>query len=60
MEKKKKACSKLVEDQVIKAYCFWMRSGHPSSLMKHQKTNQGIHVGVRKRKVCVLASMLPQ
>jgi hypothetical protein len=30
MEKKKKACSKLVEDQIIRAYSFSMRSGHPS------------------------------
>jgi hypothetical protein len=30
MEKKKKACSKLVEDQIIKLISFWMRSGHPS------------------------------
>jgi hypothetical protein len=32
MEKKKKACecSQLVEDEIIQAYSFWMRSGHPS------------------------------
>jgi hypothetical protein len=30
MEKKKKACSKFVEDRIIQAYNFWMRSGHPS------------------------------
>jgi hypothetical protein len=30
MEKKKKACNKLVEYQIIEAYKFLMRSGHPS------------------------------
>jgi hypothetical protein len=62
MEKKKKACSKLVEDQITEAYKFldekwspkfrWWSTGRP--------IKEGIHVGVRKRKVCVLASMLLQ
>jgi hypothetical protein len=42
MKKKKKACSKLVEDQVIEAYKFLDERWSPKFLlMKHQKTNQG-------------------
>ena len=40
MEKKKKACSKLVEDQIIKAYKFLDEVVTQVLLMKHQKTNQ--------------------
>jgi hypothetical protein len=58
MEKKKKACSWLVEDQIIKAYKFLDEKWSPKFLlMKHQKTNQernpcgssqekGLHVGI--------------
>jgi hypothetical protein len=41
MEKKKKACSKLVEDQIIKAYKILDEKWSPKLLIKHQKTNQG-------------------
>jgi hypothetical protein len=42
MEKKKKACSKLVEDQIIEAYKFLDEEVVTQVLlMKHQKTSQG-------------------
>jgi hypothetical protein len=40
MEKKKKACSKLVEDEIIEVYKF-LDVVTQVLLMKHQKTNQG-------------------
>ena len=42
MEKKKKACSKLVEYQIIEGYKFLDEEVVTQVLlMKHQKTNQG-------------------
>jgi hypothetical protein len=44
-----------------KLISFRMKSGHPSSIDEAlEAIKEGIHVGVRKRKVCVLASMLLQ
>jgi hypothetical protein len=62
MEKKKKACSKLVEDQIIKAYKFLDEKWSPKFCWwsTRRPIKEGIHVGVRKRNVYVLASMLPQ
>jgi hypothetical protein len=60
--KKKKACSKLVEDQIIKAYKFLDEKWSPKFCWwsTRRPIKKGIHVGVCKRKVCVLASMLLQ
>jgi hypothetical protein len=52
--KRRRPVASLWRTRSSKHISFWMRSGHPSFV------KEGIHVGVRKRKVCVLASMLLQ
>jgi hypothetical protein len=55
MEKKKKACSKLVEDQIIKLISFWMRSGHPCSVdeaPEDQSRKESMWEFTRERFVC--------
>jgi hypothetical protein len=55
VEKKKKACSKLVKDQIIKAYKFWMRSGRPSFVdeaLEDQSMKESMWEFARERFVC--------
>jgi hypothetical protein len=39
--KRRRPVASLWRTRSSKHISFWMRSGHPSLLMKHQKTNQG-------------------
>jgi hypothetical protein len=55
MEKKKKACSKLVEDQIIKAYKFLDEKCHPSFVdeaPEDQSRKESIWEFARGRFVC--------
>jgi hypothetical protein len=59
--KRRRPVASLWRTRSSKHISFWMRGGHPSFVDEAPRPiKEGIHVGVRKRKVCVLASMLPQ